>query len=110
MPSEAVESTLNVSVVVYAGSGSAADVGASLSIITNHCPLLHAMSTVRGLLQKLYARSDTVTSFWPSVGVAEPQYTRSVVRSHWSQPVTDTKLHTVTPSSSTRMDAPGTSV
>src|SRR2546426_7534869 len=54
LPSEALYETQKVSVFSYVGKGLAADVGASLSTITNGSVWLVPMLTDRGSLVKLY--------------------------------------------------------
>src|SRR2546425_7520994 len=60
-PSEAAYETQKVSVFSYAGKGLAADVGASLSTITNGSVWLVPMLTDRGSLVKLYGGDVTLT-------------------------------------------------
>src|SRR6266704_2378260 len=67
-PSEAPYEVQKVSVFSYVGKGLAADVGASLSTITNDSVWLVPMSTDRGSLVKLYGGYVTLTWVTLSVG------------------------------------------
>src|SRR5712691_3091233 len=70
-PSEAAYGTQKVSVFSYVGMGLAADVGASLSTITNGSVWLVPMLTDRGSLVKLYDGYVTLTWVTLSVGIGE---------------------------------------
>src|SRR5437867_2497015 len=110
LPSDAVYETVKFHVFSYAGKVLAWEVGAVLSTITKVSVWLVAMSTLRGSFPKLAEAYVTVTSVRLSRGVFELTYTRSVVRSHCSNPDGDTRFQTGVPSSSTRIVAPGSGV
>src|SRR5437867_3935690 len=110
LPSDAVYETVKFHVFSYAGKVLAWEVGAVLSTITKVSVWLVAMSTRRGSFPKLSEAYVTVTSVRLSRGVFELMYTRSVTRSHCSEPVAETKFQTGFPSSSTRILDPVTNV
>src|SRR3989454_5999744 len=102
LPSEAVYATVKFHVFSLVGRGLAEEVGASRSTITNVSGCDNAMSTVRGSAAKLSVPYEITTSVRLSVARLDCWYTRSVTRSHCSNPVEETKFHTGTPWSCTR--------
>src|SRR6267143_3035162 len=102
LPSEAVYATVKFHVFSYVGSGLAEDVGGVRSTITKVSVCDDAMSTLRGSAAKLSVPYEIRTSVRLSVATLDWRYTRSVTRSHCSNPVEETKFHTGIPWSCTR--------
>src|SRR5207244_5934153 len=78
LPSEAVYQTQNVRTFSYVGKAPAADVGASLSTITNDSVWLVPILTDRGSLANEYGGYVTLTCVTLFVGIGEFTEMRSV--------------------------------
>src|SRR5207245_603944 len=84
--------------------------GGVRSTITNVSVWEDTMSTLRGSAAKLSVPYEIRTSVRLSVARLDCRYTRSVTRSHCSNPLEETKFHTGIPWSCTRTFAPVTGV